>query len=416
MPLARGHRLLGAGYTYELDRVSALRRWAEELGDVYRFGPESVVVNDPDLVQDVLAATGRDFHAATPLIEDRGDAEENRLLWMRGRRQGGRGMHPDVINGCGRKLDDGLKRALRRIAGRRLDLVEACERVTGHVVTDLCLGPDAPDFYEELAGASTDILAVSRTLNTPLWQTKRRFRRAAAAEEQLKDKLWRLVEARRARGGPYTHDDMLDVLLSRQRPLPGEVIAALLRITLIGGHGTPGAALAWIVTVLCRRPDLAARVCDEEPQWRAQAASGGVRLPPYTVAVVKEILRMYPPTWLLARSTPRDVELGAWTLKAGSKIVFSPLLIQRDPRWWSAPNEIKPERWLEDAVPPRRGAYLPFGGGPRVCPGARLGVAVLAVAALRILSDYRMTVTGSAEPSPDVLYVPRDSQLLIEPV
>jgi cytochrome P450 len=65
---------------------------------------------------------------------------------------------------------------------------------------------------------------------------------------------------------------------------------------------------------------------------------------------------------------------------AGSIVVVSPWLLHHDPRWWPEPEVFRPERWLTDATERPRHAFIPFGGGPRVCigePFARLEATML---------------------------------------
>lgn len=412
IPKVRGHRLLGAGYTYESDRIGALGRWAERHGDVFRYDRGTVVVNDPELVHTILAGTNRAFAATTPLVEHRGGAEENLDLWMRGRRRTGRGVHPDAVDGCVRRLDDGLAHAIAALADRDLDLLPAAERIAGHAITDICLGPDAPAFYEHAALASDDILAVSRTLSTPPWQEKKRHEQALAAEHGLSDRLGELITARRADASLETPRDLLDVLTTGPRRPADDVTAAILRITLVGGHGTPGAALAWILRELAIRPDVNARVRAEADVLPEAVAANDTALLTYTTALVKEILRAYPPTWLLARDVPEVVSLGGRHVEAGQRVVFSPYLIHRDRRWWTEPDRIDPQRWLGTDPPHSPRAYLPFGGGPRVCPGARLGLSTLVLATIRA-AHHDIAVDGPRdwEPTPDVLLVPTGLKL-----
>jgi len=85
---------------------------------------------------------------------------------------------------------------------------------------------------------------------------------------------------------------------------------------------------------------------------------------------VKEGLRLYPPAWAAGRQAVRDIRLGGITVPAGDQLTLSPWVMHRDPRWWVGPTRFRPTRWRngETADLPRF-AYMPFGGGPRVCVG-----------------------------------------------
>ena len=91
---------------------------------------------------------------------------------------------------------------------------------------------------------------------------------------------------------------------------------------------------------------------------------------PYTLAVVKETLRLYPPLWMTGRRAVRRCRIGKHTIPAGSLLLTSQWAVQRLPEFFPAPAEFRPERWegAEMAALPRF-AFFPFGGGPRVCIG-----------------------------------------------
>jgi cytochrome P450 len=101
--------------------------------------------------------------------------------------------------------------------------------------------------------------------------------------------------------------------------------------------------------------------------------------------VIKEALRVYPVAWITRRVALEDVEIGGYHIAAGTSVFLSPWLLHHDARWYDEPETFMPERWLKDKaeLPPRE-AYIPFGGGPRVCIGNGLAMmeSVLILAAL----------------------------------
>src|SRR5208337_718728 len=81
--------------------------------------------------------------------------------------------------------------------------------------------------------------------------------------------------------------------------------------------------------VLCGRPPAAADV--------AQLA--------YTNNVVREAVRLYPPAWVITRRAAENVEIGGYTVPAGSNIIVSPWVTHRDARFFPNPEAFEPERW-----------------------------------------------------------------------
>jgi cytochrome P450 len=83
---------------------------------------------------------------------------------------------------------------------------------------------------------------------------------------------------------------------------------------------------------------------------------------------------------MFTRRVLEPVVLAGRTVPVGTMCLVSPALLHRDPRWWAEPERFRPDRWLRrvpgtaDRFDPKapgqpRGAYLPFGAGPRMCIG-----------------------------------------------
>jgi cytochrome P450 len=71
--------------------------------------------------------------------------------------------------------------------------------------------------------------------------------------------------------------------------------------------------------------------------------------------------------------------------------------MHRDPRWWTDPERFDPTRWLSQNKPHARHAYLPFGAGPRICPGSLLATVQLTVLTALFARDYRLELPPLAE-------------------
>jgi cytochrome P450 len=68
--------------------------------------------------------------------------------------------------------------------------------------------------------------------------------------------------------------------------------------------------------------------------------------------------------------------------------------------WWSRllaePEAFRPERFLPDAEPPPRGAWMPFGAGPRVCIGQHFAMLEMTLVAAMLLQRYRLVLPDDA--------------------
>ncbi len=183
----------------------------------------------------------------------------------------------------------------------------------------------------------------------------------------------RRLATRRLTGGG---DDLLAVLA----PLPGGLEEA--RVSLAAAHDTTTHALAYALWHLARHP-----------QWHA---------PEHHAAVLKETLRLHPPGWMGSRRLSRDLDWNGVRLPRGTLALYAPYLSARDPQLWNAPQEFRPERWEHK---PPAWAYLPFGGGERLCLGMHLAQ-MLILDVLSALPSLR-AVRGDDTPVPGITLGPR---------
>jgi unspecific monooxygenase len=192
---------------------------------------------------------------------------------------------------------------------------------------------------------------------------------------------------------------------------------------IVAGHETTAVALFWSLYLLAGAPEIQERLAAEVegldlgPDGAAAALLGLA----YTRAVVQEALRLYPPAFTLARLAIKDDLAGDVPIKRNTVVLISPWVLHRHRRLWAEPDMFDPRRFLPNAPPPDRFAYLPFGIGPRVCIGAQFAMteAVLVLATLtqnfRIerADDTPVTVRAVVTTQPDhrppfLLYPRRD--------
>jgi cytochrome P450 len=111
---------------------------------------------------------------------------------------------------------------------------------------------------------------------------------------------------------------------------------------------------------------------------------------PYVAAVQKEVLRLYPTAWLIARYCLEDDSLGGYRIPQGATIFISPYAMHRNPAFWTQPETFDPDRFLGEAgkqITPDM--YLPFGVGPRTCVGNALTEQIMRIAIAMLSRRFR---------------------------
>ncbi|GAA5174926.1 cytochrome P450 [Pseudonocardia eucalypti] len=155
----------------------------------------------------------------------------------------------------------------------------------------------------------------------------------------------------------------------------------------LAGTETTATTLAWCLYLVDNHKAAGARLRAEAETVLAGRAPSFDDLPNlrYTQRFLTEVLRLYPPTWLLTRRTSKPTTLANHPIPSGTTIVCSPYLIHHRPDLYPAPERFDPDR-----PTPERDTYLPFGDGARRCIGDRFGTAELVLALSGICAGWTL--------------------------
>jgi cytochrome P450 len=169
-------------------------------------------------------------------------------------------------------------------------------------------------------------------------------------------------------------EDVLSMLLDA--PLSDRHVRDHVMTLLFAGHDTTTATVAFLFYELARHPD---------------AADGAAADPEYLEQALDETLRLYPPAWIGPRRAAKDYEFAGHRIAAGAPVNYSSWASHRLPDVWEEPHSFRPERFAPEArkrIP--KGAYVPFGGGSRICLGMRFGQAEIRTIATAVLERFRV--------------------------
>jgi cytochrome P450 len=121
----------------------------------------------------------------------------------------------------------------------------------------------------------------------------------------------------------------------------------------------------------------------------------------FTRAVINEALRLYPPAPFMGREALESDDLARHEIAKGTQVLISPWIVHRHRRLWDDPDAFRPERFLppDDRIIPR-GAFIPFGLGPRVCIGRGFAVQEILIVLATILPVFRFRLVDADSVSP----------------
>lgn len=189
--------------------------------------------------------------------------------------------------------------------------------------------------------------------------------------------------------------------------LSDEQIRDEIMTMLVAGHHTTGTAGAWILYHLAKEPGLAESIGRETREISdeyGEITAARLNSAETSLALVREVLRLYPSAWWFSRETKREVKIGGRTLKRGTSLIISPWQMHRDSRFWSNdPHQFSLERSYNGP------AYMPFGTGPRACVGMGVAMLELQLLALEMAAAYEFKNVHPVSPpwpKPSVTLVP----------
>jgi cytochrome P450 len=184
----------------------------------------------------------------------------------------------------------------------------------------------------------------------------------------------------------------------------------------IGGAEAPSTALSWALHLIAEHPDVQRRLQEEADAVLAGTSASADLLPslPFTMSVVTETLRLWPPLWLTTRIVAADADLGGYRLPAGTVLVVSPYVLHRSATLYRHPERFDPDRWaLDNPNPPDRNAFIVFGGGPRKCIGDQFFVNEAVLALATIASRWHLESLPGQSIRPALSAILRPSQWLL---
>jgi cytochrome P450 len=220
----------------------------------------------------------------------------------------------------------------------------------------------------------------------------------------------------REREGLGAHDDLLDLLLTVTdddgAPMDRELVRDELVTMMLAGHETTANALSWLWYCFTQHDQAYERHLDEVRRVLEGRDPTPADLDDlvWTRACLQEAMRLYPPAWVLEREAREDTDLDGFVVPRKATVIFLVHLIHRDARWWDAPEEFRPERFLPEAPPPARGTYLPFGAGRRICVASSFALTegTLIAAMISQRFRFRRAVGGPPGESATVTLRPLD--------
>ncbi|XP_064944815.1 cytochrome P450 71A1-like [Musa acuminata AAA Group] len=233
--------------------------------------------------------------------------------------------------------------------------------------------------------------------------------RAKKTKKRWDDLLDGVIQEHEDRSAKGDDDDkdFVDVLLSlREDPrnhtlLTPQNMKALLMDIFSAGSDTSSAILEYAMVELARSPTTMRKLQDEvrgigcgKELVKEEEANEMM----YLKAVIREVFRLHPSVpLLLPRELMEDCRIEGYKIPQKTRVLVNVWTIGRDPKYWEAPQEFKPERFMEGGAVDFKGndfQFTPFGAGRRICPGMTFAIASLELALANLIYHFDWELPG----------------------
>jgi cytochrome P450 len=297
--------------------------------------------------------------------------------------------------------------------GSTLDIAAEMMRLTLAIIARAMFSADAEDVGPTVEAAMNryqldvrpDILDL---LNIPEWVPRLRSRKWRSIFDGVDKAIDRII-ARGMNEGGQPRDLLARLIAARDaetgRAMSAKEVRDQVVTIFMAGHETTALALAWTWYLLSQHPaeearfhaEIDARSCPQLPSFDDVAGLA------YTRMVLQESMRLYPPAHTISRQALADDEVAGHRVRKGLMVLIVPWVVHRHRLLWERPEVFDPERFTQERSAARpRFAYLPFGGGPRICIGASFAMTeaalILAIVGrryrLRLLPDHPVEPVG----------------------
>ncbi len=381
------------------------------------------LVQDPEWIEQILVSRAKFYHKS-PLYRELQRVIGQGLLtaeddqWKKERRLLQPAFHAKRLQLYGDIMREEAEVVCRRWFDRlgsqaffETDLLAEMMELTFAIVGRCLFQTDLSRYTEQVKHSLDTALVeiterVTQLIPPPIWLPlpghRRLLRSLAALEEIVQDLIKERIQ--------NPTDDILSLMLQSVDEQGNAMSAKQIRdetLTLIlAGHETTANALTWTFYLLDKNRDSLLQAAQEASKVQAGA---DFREANFLRAVFDESLRLFPPAWEIERRATVthtiQTSSGEVLIPENTNIAMCIYMMHRDERFWPESHRFLPERFLEDR---RHGfAYLPFGGGPRICIGNQFAINEAMIILSALLARFDVQTLVDPDPAPLVTLRPR---------
>lgn len=306
----------------------------------------------------------------------------------------------DVIGQASFGVDFGLSKPISEKMNHHQDDHEVQEFIKQHIYSTTQLKMDLSGSLSIILGLLVPILQepfrqiLKRIPGTMDWKVER-------TNKNLSSRLDEIVAKRMDEKKCGSKDFLSLILQARESEklaknvFTSDYISAVTYEHLLAGSATTSFTLSSIIYLVACHPEVEHKLLAEidafGPDDHIPTANDLLQKFPYLDQVIKEAMRCYIVSPLVARETSAEVEIGGYKLPKGTWVWLALGVLAKDPKNFPEPEIFKPERFDPNCAEEKQRhpyANIPFGIGPRACIGQKFSTQEIKLTLIHLYRKY----------------------------
>lgn len=420
--------LLGNLRPFAKQSVNFLFKTEKEYGKICELDfriAKAYLISDPEYVKYVLQDNNKNYRKslayeiALKLLLGNGLLNSEDDFWRKQRRMAQPAFHKKRLQGFIDIMVSSTDILINRWQAfakenKTFDAQTEMTFLTAEIVARAVFSSDVTGLVKKVNDAISDLneYAIERlrsVVRLPLWLPTNTNRTYKKHYSFLTGMIGDIIKKREK--SPEKQDDLLQMLIDARDEDTGEgmskkqLIDECLTI-FIAGNETSAMAMSWCIILLNKHPEAVEKLRNEYEQVIGENGAftlENIMQLTYTMQVVKETMRLYPPAWVIGRRAKTDDIIDGYKIKSSNNIMLSVYNIHHSPKFWDEPEKFKPERFTKENMKAKhKYAYMPFGGGPRLCIGNNFALMEMQIILAKLINQFEFiaeyTKTPEMEP------------------
>ncbi len=390
------------------DQIRFFKIMKGRYGDTYWYRLANIpfyAIHDPEVIETLLLKNNANLKkdVITHSLDDLlgiGLLTNEGESWKKQRKLASPSLSPKQIRSYATTMTDYTRDAVSTWKdGQVIHTQKEMMALTLRIVMKTLLGIDQLDIAKEAGKAIDDTMESFAKEHHTAWTMVPKFvnaphRKTFQASIQILDKIiYDVINTRRKEDGDS--DDLLNRFMISKDEDGNAMSDKQLRdeaITMfLAGHETTALSITYMLLLLAKNPDTLRRAQTEIDEIIGEEIPNMEHTKEliYLEAFANEAMRLYPPAWLIAREITDDFDIDGITYKKGHQVGIPICAIHHDSRWYKNPLKFNPSRWLDGSLDNNpRFAFIPFGGGARLCIGKHFAMMEMLLVVSTILQKY----------------------------